>query len=221
MTLVDNRFRPVEREIGEILNVEALCSNRDLPARLPIGPEGDFRIEGKPGVRTIRCLRKPTPAIRPKAGVDGRWKVISHLSLSFLSLTDRAPGDGFQSDLSGIGSGSPGLDAFREMLRLYDFTDSSVARQRIAGLIGVSSRPVMHRIRAGEVTVPARGLEVRLELDADKYAGSGVFLFASVLERFLGMYASINSFVRTVAVVRQREGVLKAWPPRAGTRSLL
>ena len=221
MTLVDNRFRPVQREIGEILNVTALCTNRDLPARLPIGPEGDFRIEGKPGVRTIRCLRKPTAAIRPRGGEAARWKLVSHLSLNFLSLTDRAPAGGFDSDLSGIGSGSPGLDAFRELLRLYDFTGSAVAKQRIAGVTGISSRPVMRRVRAGEVTVPARGLEVSLQLDGDKFAGSGPFLFASVLERFLGMYASINSFVRTVAAVRQREGTLKAWPPRAGARSLL
>ena len=67
----------------------------------------------------------------------------------------------------------------------------------------------------------ARGLEISLEFDEDHYAGSGVFLFASVLERFLGHYASINSFVQTVARVRQREGVLKTWPPRAGRMRLL
>ncbi|MEZ5065017.1 MAG: type VI secretion system baseplate subunit TssF [bacterium] len=221
ITLVDRRHRPIEREVGEVLHVTALCSNRDLPARLPVGPEGDFRIEGKPGVRSLRCLRKPTAAIRPRASAAARWKLVSHLSLNHLSLTDSTARGRFDTDVSGITSGSPGLDAFREMLRLYDHTDSAVAKQRIAGLTSISSQPVMKRIRAGEVTVPARGLEVTFELDQDKFAGSGPFLFASVLERFLGMYASINSFVRTVAKVRQREGVLKAWPPRAGSRSLL
>jgi len=67
----------------------------------------------------------------------------------------------------------------------------------------------------------ARGMEISLEFDEEKYAGSGVFLFASVLEQFLGHYVSINSFVQTVAYVRQREGVLKRWPPRAGQIQLL
>ena len=67
----------------------------------------------------------------------------------------------------------------------------------------------------------ARGLEVTVELDETKFAGSGVYLFASLLERFLGLYATINSFTQTVAVVRQREGVLKRWPPRAGDMQLL
>lgn len=221
ISLVDRRQRPVEREPGEVLHVTALCTNRDLPARLPIGPEGDFRVEGQPALRRIRCLRKPTAVIRPEAGDGGRWKVVSHLSLNFLSLTDRAANPDFDSDLSSVVSGSPGLDAFRELLKLYDFTDSSVARQRISGVIGIESRPVVRRIRAGKVSVPARGLEVTVQFDEERFADGGVFLFASVLERFLGLYASMNSFVRTVATVRQREGVLKGWNPRAGSRSLL
>ena len=66
-----------------------------------------------------------------------------------------------------------------------------------------------------------RGMEVELEFDGQQYTGSGVFLFASVLERFLGLYTSINSFTQTVARVRQREEVLKRWPPRAGEIQLL
>jgi len=42
-----------------------------------------------------------------------------------------------------------------------------------------------------------------------------------VLERFLGLYTSLNSFTQTVARVRQRGGVLKKWPPRAGEIQIL
>jgi type VI secretion system protein ImpG len=62
---------------------------------------------------------------------------------------------------------------------------------------------------------------VTLEFDETQYVGSGAFLLASVLERFLGLYASINSFTQLVAKTRQREGILKRWPPRAGDRTLL
>jgi type VI secretion system protein ImpG len=57
---------------------------------------------------------------------------------------------------------------------------------------------------------------VSLQFDEQQYVGSGAFLLASVLERFLALYASINSFVQMVATTQQREGVLKRWPPRAG-----
>ena len=73
------------------------------------------------------------------------------------------------------------------------------------------------RARPGRVGGAAcLGVEVTVEFDEAQFVGSGVLLLASVLERFLGMYASINSFTRLVATTRQREGVLKRWPPRAG-----
>ena len=51
-----------------------------------------------------------------------------------------------------------------------------------------------------------RGIEVTVEFDEEQYVGTGVYLFASVLERFLGLYASLNSFTQLVARTRQREG---------------
>ncbi|GJM43389.1 MAG: type VI secretion system protein [Gemmatimonadota bacterium] len=223
ITLVDKGFQPDSQEPGEVLNVRVLCSNSDLPSRLSLGTGAtdELRVEGKPGVAGIRCLRKPTASIRPQLGSEGRWKVVSHLSLNFLSIVDADADHGDRSDLSGISSGSTALDAFRELLKLYDFTDSAVSRQRIAGLIGVQSRTVLRRIRNQGMSFHARGLEVRLRFDESAFVGTGVFLFASVLERFLAHYTSINSFVQTVAEVRQREGVMKVWPPRAGAKQLL
>jgi type VI secretion system protein ImpG len=51
--------------------------------------------------------------------------------------------------------------------------------------------------------------------------GSSVFLFASVLEAFLGLYSSINSFSQLVARSKQRKGYLKQWQPRTGEQILL
>jgi type VI secretion system protein ImpG len=48
-----------------------------------------------------------------------------------------------------------------------------------------------------------------------------VYLFASVLEYFLGLYVSMNSFSQLVARTEQRKEVLKEWPPRAGQAVLL
>jgi len=64
---------------------------------------------------------------------------------------------------------------------------------------------------------------VAVQFDDEKFAGSGAYLFASVLERFLGLYSSINSFSKLVATSQQREaqGEPWTWPPRAGEKVLL
>jgi type VI secretion system protein ImpG len=222
LSLVDRRFRPSDHEGGEVLSVKVLCTNRDVPARLPLGDTaGDIRIEGKPGVQAVVALRKPTDVIRPPHRFEGRWKLISHLSLNFLSIVDTARYGRDEQAKWGVEEQSPALAAFRELLKLYDFAESAVTQQRISGLVGLNSRTVLRRIPTPGASVHARGLEVRLRFDEERFAGSGAFLFASVLERFLGLYTSVNSFVQTVAEVRQREGVVKVWPPRAGERQLV
>ena len=105
----------------------------------------------------------------------------------------------------------------KEILKLYDFDNSPVTRQQISGIVSVDSRPVTRRV--GQSI--CRGVEVTLEFDEDKYVGTGLYLFASVLERFLGQYVSVNSFSQLVAKTLQKKEVLKKWPPRNGNRILL
>jgi type VI secretion system protein ImpG len=208
LTLVDPAFRPAHLDGIEVLHVRALCSNRDLPARLVFGDQrGDFQVEKVAEVRRTRCLRQPTKPLRPPLRSQSRWRLVSHLSLNHLSVFPDAAGS------------EPGksASAFREILRLYDFAESAVSRQRIEGVVGVEARRATHML-AG--VGPVRGLHVVLQLDESKYAGSGVFLFASVLERFLALYTTINSFTMTEVRTRQREGILKRWPPRTGERYL-
>ena len=96
-----------------------------------------------------------------------------------------------------------------------------LSRTGIAGLVGLQTRKIVRRVGSGDASGFARGTQVELEFDPDQYTGTGVFLFASVLEAFLGLYGSLNSFTQVVAKTRQREGALKRWTPRAGEIQLL
>ena len=58
-------------------------------------------------------------------------------------------------------------------------------------------------------------------LDEDRFTGGGLFLFASVLERFLALYCTMNSFTKLIATVKGREGELRRWPPRMGEHLLV
>jgi type VI secretion system protein ImpG len=207
LSLVDLDFHPARSE-AETITVATTCTNRDLPARLPFGAaEGDFQLEG-PGLFTsIRCLKKPTATIRPPLRQMMQWRLISHLSLNYLSLVEP--------------SGEAGPEPLREILKLYDFTDSPATRRQIMGLSGISARRVFRSLPSPLGSSFVRGVEINLEFDEPQYVGSGAFLMASVLERFLGLYTSINSFVQVSASIRQREGLLKRWPPRAGEQIVL
>jgi type VI secretion system protein ImpG len=207
LSLVDLDFNPTLPGV-ESLTVTAKCTNRDLPARLPFGnAAGDFQLEG-PGLFTaIRCLRKPTQTMRPQLRRSLQWRLISHLSLNYLSLVEQ--------------EGGSGPEALREILMLYDFADSAATRRQIAGIRQVKARRVFRTVGSLLGASFVRGVQVELEFDEQQYVGSGVFLLATVLERFLALYASMNSFVQLVAVTQQREGVLKRWPPRAGEQVLI
>ena len=214
ISLVDPGFTTLSAPV-DVLHVDTLCTNRSLPSRLPFGhAQGDFRLEGRPGISRIVALRKPTEPIAAPMASSNRWRLISHLSLNYLSILDAGRSAPDQGD-------GRALQTLREILRLYDFADSPVTQQRIAGLVGLESRRVVRRVGQGVSAGFARGLETEIEFDPSHYTGSGVFLFASVLERFLGLYTSVNSFTQTVARVRRHPGVLKRWAPRAGEMALL
>jgi type VI secretion system protein ImpG len=48
-----------------------------------------------------------------------------------------------------------------------------------------------------------------------------LYVLASVLDRFLALHATVNSFVRTKVVLRGRTEAAASWPARAGSQVLL
>jgi type VI secretion system protein ImpG len=203
ISLVDMSFKPTAPPV-ETLTIRTTSTNRDLPAKLPFGggTQSDLQLEGGGPIARIRCLTKPTETLRPPLRSGAQWRLISHLSLNYLSIAD-------------------GPDPLREILKLYDYSSSAVVQQQIEGILDVSSRRSVARPTSMLRPGFCRGVEVTVHFDEEKYIGSGVFLFASMLEKFLGLYATINSFVQLVATTKQREEPLKRWLPRAGEQILL
>ncbi|ODT96335.1 MAG: type VI secretion system protein ImpG [Planctomycetes bacterium SCN 63-9] len=205
LSLMDLKFRP-SSPANWTMEVETTCLNRDLPHDLPFGgdqPRLQIR-EGGGLISRITCLTAPTRTLRPALGHGVLWRLISHLNLNHLSLVD-----------------DPRADALREILTLYDFGDSAETRNQIDGILSVRSRRVVGAIRSGGPVSFCKGVEVTLQFDEEKFTGSGLFLFASVLERFLALYSNLNSFSKMIATVKGREGDLRRWPPRIGEKVLV
>jgi type VI secretion system protein ImpG len=185
--------------------VRLTCHNGELPSQLPFGdPAGDFELEsGEASVSRVLTLVKPTTIVEPPLGKPQLWRLISQLSLNYLSLVDGGPA------------------ALQEVLRVYNFGGSAAAEKEIDGILSVESRPVYSRVESDHGLSFARGRRVEIEFDEDRYAGGGVYLFASVVEHFLGLYASVNSFTQLAARTTQRETPLREWAPRAGWKPLV
>ena len=208
LALHDPEFDP-KQSSQSVLSVDALCLNRDLPIDLPFGGDRpQLRlIEGSAAVARMRCLTAPTATLRADLRERGAWRLVSHLSLGHLSVV----GDG-------------GAVVLKEVLRLYDLRGSAESQAAIEALISVSARPGTARVTSNggrHAGAFCRGLDVTLEFEPRAWQAGGLFLLASVLDRFLALHATINAFVRTRTVLRGRPGTAAAWPARAGSRVLL
>jgi type VI secretion system protein ImpG len=204
ISLVDGREGPYSSDLKQ-LAVSTLCTNRDLPLALAVG-EGatDFQLGSGAPVASVRCVAGPSAPRPSHAWGQTAWRLISHLSLNYLSITN---------------SGDQGAAALRELLQLYgDLADPSVARH-IHGVTSITSAPIVRRLPLEGPATFGRGLSLTLGCDELAFEGTGVFILGSVLERFFAKYVSINSFTETVLTTKQRGEVMR-WPARIGGRPL-
>jgi len=189
------------------LAADTLCTNRDLPLQIAVG-QGvtDFTMEKNAPYQSIRCVG--TPSIPKPSYAQGEiaWRVISHLTLNYLSLTDTENGEG--------------AAALRDFMKLYGDAGNPQIRRQIEGLKSISSRPIVRRIKTPGPIAFARGLEVAVEFEEIAFEGTGVFLLGAVLERFFAKYVSINSFTETVVRTTERGEVMR-WPMRKGLEHIL
>ena len=211
----DPGFDPA-RPGDTVLSVDALCLNRDLPTDLPFGGGHPFLrlVEGIAAVSAITAISAATTTLRSPLRDKKFWRLISHLSLGHLSVT----------------GGPDGAAVLKEVLRLYDFRDTAETRAAIEAITGIVSEAGVARAppppqigqqpRRQTPPVFCRGLDISLEMDPRAWQVGGLFLLASVLERFFALNATINSFTRTKVVLRGRSGNAASWPARSGTRQL-
>jgi type VI secretion system protein ImpG len=206
LALVDGNEAPVRPHLKQIA-MNALCTNRDLTLHIPIGQRGsDFSLESGAPVDAVLCVAGPTPPKPSFAHGDPTWRLISHLSLNYLSLTDDTNGGG--------------ASALRELLSLYGELADPIIRKQIEGVRQVDSSSITRRLPISGPVAFGRGIEVALTLDESAFEGASAFLLGSVLERFFAKYVSINSFSETVLKSIQRKEIMR-WPARLGRRPAL
>lgn len=202
IAFVDTDFDPASCDQATV-SVELTCSNRDLPQRLECGrKEGDLQIPPDWAAGVIKFLRRPTAPRRFAATPALQWRLLSHLTLNFRSLVQE------------------GLAGLREMLSLYDLAQTPSTKRQIEAITGLTHRPTTAWIRNARGASLAHGIEICITVDEDRFVGSGLPLFARVLDRFFGLYVQINSFTELVVVSHTTGKELVRCQPRNGDQYL-
>lgn len=181
----------------ESISLELTCTNRHLPAALRAG---DIRepTDTAPAGIPFRNIIKPTATISPPIGKGLHWRLISHMSLNYLSLID--------------------VERFKELLRVYDFHAehdvqlSTSLKRMLEGIVSLNATYKEKLVRGA----PIRGVQIALELDEDRFAGEGdAYLFATVLDRFFALYVTLNGYSQ-LTVRFTRSGQVYRFEPRWG-----
>lgn len=155
---------PIDQQ--ETLSVELTCTNHGLPRLLQVG-EINQPCEQTPEFLTFRNICAPTASFPPPLDQDFLWKLISNMSLNYLSLTDTRA-------LKVI------LQTY-DLPRYHDRQAHNISQRRLDALRSVSHEAVdrMHR------GLPIRGLRVDLNIDPSGFVSRGdMFVFASALNEF-------------------------------------
>lgn len=188
-------------EASETLSIEMMCTNQNLPRKLGVG-DICIACEQTPEFLTFRNITPATPSYAPPLNQDFLWKLISNMSLNYLSLAD-------VSALRVI------LETY-DLPRYYDPHAEKVSKRLLDGLKSIRHQHV-DRLHRG---LPVRGLRTELTIDPQGYIGEGdLFVFASVLNEFFALYASLNSYHELC--VKSTQGEVYQWTPRMGLQPLL
>jgi type VI secretion system protein ImpG len=205
ISLVDGEVAPYKRQLSQ-LSITALCTNRHLPIQLPISVgDSDLATELYSPVASIRWVVVPTLPIASTAEGDPSWRIISHLSLNYLSLLDDKEAEG--------------AVALRDLLKLYVNPNDIFTLRQVDGIRSVTAAPIVRRVTAAGPLTFARGLEVKVTIDEEAFEGSGIFVLGAVLAQFFARHVSINSFTETV-IISQRRGEVMRWPSLIGKRQI-
>lgn len=186
----------------ETLSIDLYCTNAHLPESLQLGDISQ-PTETSPSLLDFKNIHPPTAAVQPPIGKDLLWRLLSHLSLNYLSMCNR--------------------DNLKALLNLYIFPGtrnraSVVANnKRVEGLLDLSAVTADRLVR-GQMM---RGRQLSIKADGANFASYGdLYLFGTILDRFLASYSSINSFTQCT-LEDQHTGETYRWPMRIGDRLLL
>lgn len=206
LSFVDTKFNPMNPP-HETIYAKVLCTNRFLAEQLPAG--ASLQYDGRLPVTKMYCLDKPIAPAYPPTDGETLWKIVAQLSIHHLGYSDP----------------SIALKVLKETLHLYaNMTQAHVGAQ-IESITNFSTKEVVRRMPKREKDQAwlgfVKGIGVNVTIDEETDPSHMSFALAHILQHFLSMNVSIDSFVEMNLFSHQRKGVWMSWKPLNGHHSLL
>ncbi|QKF81485.1 type VI secretion system baseplate subunit TssF [Halarcobacter ebronensis] len=184
------------------VSVKILCTNKDVPSSLLLGDISILNAMSNSANVSFKNITIPTISYPPPLDGDFLWRVISNMSLNYLSLSD--------------------VKTLRAILETYDFFGAHDIKQREKTLMMLKGLESIEYETCEMIDkgLPIRGMHIKLKIDPHKFSCIGeAYLFSSVLNEFFSLYSNINSFHRLSVDILNEE--LFVWRPRLGSQELI
>ncbi len=178
------------------VGLELTCTNRMLPRRLKAGDISSLAGSKNNSALPFKNILPVTSPFPPPLQADLLWRLLSAMTLNYIPLSD--------------------LTSFKALLSTYNFRamhDHKAARALERTLQGITSIKSVEtdRIFKG---IAVRGLQTRVELNPDCFSCEGeLYMFGAVINEFLSLCATVNSFQQTIIISKSKE---YKWPARLG-----
>lgn len=187
---------------NENVSVSMTCTNRELPLALRVG-DIDQPTEAGPSFASFRNITRPSVPLYPALDGSLQWSLLSNMSLNYMSLLDK--------------------DALKQILRTYDFPSmhnrqsARTSQKKLDAISHIETKPVDRLFRG----LPVRGMQTTLWLEQSAFGSEGeLYLFGTVLARFLSLYASVNAF-HLLKVINLDNQECYEWPVQTGQHALM
>lgn len=184
------------------ISVKILCTNKNLPSKLLLKEINTANPLSKSANVQFENISIPTQSYPPPISGDFLWRVISNMSLNYLSLED--------------------ISSLRTILETYDFYGAFDRKQKektVMQLKGIESISyenceMIHR------GMPLRGTHIKLKVNPLNFSSVGeAYIFCCVLNEFFALYSNLNSFHR-LSVDMDNEDYFQ-WPVKIGSKTLV
>ncbi|QCE35310.1 type VI secretion system baseplate subunit TssF [Acetobacteraceae bacterium] len=202
-------FNPIDFEMDTqkdsfpVLSMNAWLHNGNLPLAIPFGKGAPYFKNT--AFKKIESLTPFSPCWQPVLHDKKAWSLISHLTLDHLCEE----------------KGEKAAASLKKLLSLYDVCQTAESTMLIESLISVNAVFTTMRHPQKVPLAFCKGIKISLIFERKSWHRHGIYLLACILERFLALNATINTFVVTSAYLKDQQEPIAVFPPRIGLQELI
>lgn len=185
---------------GETVYAQTLCCNRATSELFPVGQR--FTVLGSSPITQARLVMRPTRYRGVKSNHQHMWKILSHLSAYYVSLTDNHLAH----------------RTLESLLKLYADEDNPINQQYINSIESFTAEQDVYPVQKHGWRGYYHGVSFKLTLKPKDYEAISPILFGNVLTHFLALFNHVNAFVRMALFIGNQK--VYEWKPICGHKTL-